>query len=136
MKALLIAIACAAAVWGLAACGAADGEDGAAQAQATPTPASAVAQARTPAPAATTQARTPAPAPAATAQVPTPAPAATTQAQTPTPAAVATAPPGGTPESLRAPEFSLPSADGGTVSLSGLLNEREGAALVFYRGFF
>ena len=35
-----------------------------------------------------------------------------------------------------APEFSLPSAYGGTVTLSALLNEREGAALVFYRGFF
>ena len=44
--------------------------------------------------------------------------------------------PSGTPQALRAPEFSLPSAHGGAVSLSALLNEREGAALVFYRGFF
>ena len=135
MKALLIAIACVAAVCGLAACGAADGEDGAAQARTTPTPAAAVVQARTTATAATTQAQTPTPA-AVVAQAQTPMPAATAQAPTPAPAAVATAGPGGTPESLRAPEFSLPSADGGTVSLSGLLNEREGAALVFYRGFF
>lgn len=82
MKALIIAIVCAVAVGGLAACGA--GED---------TPATAVV-------------------------------------------ATAEAAPSGTPQPLRAPEFSLPSADGGTVSLSGLLNEREGAALVFYRGFF
>ena len=47
-----------------------------------------------------------------------------------------TSSPSGTPQPLRAPEFSLPSAYGGTVTLSALLNEREGAALVFYRGFF
>lgn len=82
MKALIIAIVCAAAVGGLAACG--SGQD------------------------------------------------------TPETAAVATvaATPSGTPQPLRAPEFSLQSADGSTVSLSALLDGREGAALVFYRGFF
>lgn len=48
----------------------------------------------------------------------------------------ADAAPSGTPQPLRAPEFELPSAQGGDVSLSGLLNERNGAVLVFYRGFF
>ena len=57
-----------------------------------------------------------------------------TETQSPPSATAST--PSGTPQPLRAPEFSLPSAHGGTVSLSALLNEREGAALVFYRGFF
>ena len=129
MKALLIAIACvAAAVGGLAACGGAadSGESGAAQAQppATPT-AIAAAQALSTSP--------------PTAQAP-PTSTAVAAAQTPptsTPTvAASTATPVATPESLRAPEFSLPSADGGTVSLSGLLDGKDGAALVFYRGFF
>ena len=138
MKALLIAIACvAAAVGGLAACGdsADGGEGGAAQVQppATPT-AIAAAQAL----------RTSTVTAAATAQIPPTATAtAASTAQTPptsTPSAAAvataTAPPSATPESLRAPEFSLPAARGGTVSLSGLLDGKDGAALVFYRGFF
>ena len=126
MKALLIAIACAvAAVGGLAACGGSG--DGAAQAQPPATPTTiAAAQAL--------------PTSTPTAQAP---PTSTTAAQTPPTAtppaaavAAATATPAATPESLRAPEFSLPAADGGTVSLSGLLDGKDGAALVFYRGFF
>ena len=126
MKALLIAIACVtAAVGGLAACGgAADGESNAAQAQpsastSTPTPPTAAAQAQ---PTATSTAVVQA--------QPTAISTATVAAAT------ATAAPSGTPESLRAPGFSLPSAYGGTVSLSGLLDGKDGAALVFYRGFF
>ena len=36
----------------------------------------------------------------------------------------------------RAPAFTLPAADGTTVSLSALLDNRDAAVLVFYRGFF
>ncbi len=36
----------------------------------------------------------------------------------------------------KAPSFELPEARGGTVSLSQLLEARDAAALVFYRGFF
>ena len=36
----------------------------------------------------------------------------------------------------RAPAFTLPAADGTTVSLFGLLDNRAAAVLVFYRGFF
>lgn len=42
----------------------------------------------------------------------------------------------GLPESAAAPDFTLTSASGETVSLSAVLGERRGAALVFYRGFF
>ena len=42
----------------------------------------------------------------------------------------------GLSESDTAPDFALPSASGGTVSLSAVLETRRGAALVFYRGFF
>ena len=42
----------------------------------------------------------------------------------------------GLSESATAPDFALPSASGGTVSLSAVLEARRGAALVFYRGFF
>lgn len=42
----------------------------------------------------------------------------------------------GLSESATAPDFALPSASGGTVSLSAVLETRRGAALVFYRGFF
>lgn len=42
----------------------------------------------------------------------------------------------GLAESATAPDFALPSASGGTVSLSAVLETRRGAALVFYRGFF
>ena len=133
MKALLIAIACvAAAVGGLAACGGSG--DGAAQALplATPTAiAAAQGQPTSTATAATTaQSQPTSTAVAAAAQTP---PTTTVTAAA---VATATAPPSATPESLRAPEFSLPAARGGTVSLSGLLDGKDGAALVFYRGFF
>ncbi len=36
----------------------------------------------------------------------------------------------------KAPSFELPEARGGTMSLAQLLEGREAAALVFYRGFF
>ena len=36
----------------------------------------------------------------------------------------------------RAPAFTLPAADGTSVSLSDLLEDRSAAVLVFYRGFF
>ena len=35
-----------------------------------------------------------------------------------------------------APDFSLPSADGDRVSLSGLLEDHRAVVLVFYRGYF
>ncbi len=36
----------------------------------------------------------------------------------------------------QAPEFTLPAADGTSVSLSDLLDNRTAAVLLFYRGFF
>ena len=36
----------------------------------------------------------------------------------------------------KAPSFELPEARGGTLSLSQILEGRDAAALVFYRGFF
>ncbi len=36
----------------------------------------------------------------------------------------------------RAPAFTLPAADGTSVSLSDLLDNRTAAVLLFYRGFF
>ena len=36
----------------------------------------------------------------------------------------------------RAPAFTLPAADGTSVSLSDLLDNRAAAVLLFYRGFF
>ena len=36
----------------------------------------------------------------------------------------------------KAPSFELPEARGGMLSLSQLLDGRDGLALVFYRGFF
>lgn len=36
----------------------------------------------------------------------------------------------------RAPAFTLPAADGTSVSLSDLLDSRAAAVLLFYRGFF
>ena len=36
----------------------------------------------------------------------------------------------------QAPAFTLPAADGESVSLSDLLEDRAAAVLVFYRGFF
>ena len=35
-----------------------------------------------------------------------------------------------------APNFSLPSAGGNDVSLSGLLEDHKAVVLVFYRGYF
>ena len=40
------------------------------------------------------------------------------------------------PNEENAPAFELPAAQGGMMSLSQLLEGREGVALVFYRGFF
>ena len=37
---------------------------------------------------------------------------------------------------LAAPNFSLPSAGGNEVSLSGLLEDHKAVVLVFYRGYF
>ena len=42
----------------------------------------------------------------------------------------------GTPDERKAPSFELPAARGGMMSLSQLLEGRDAAALVFYRGFF
>ena len=36
----------------------------------------------------------------------------------------------------RAPAFTLPTADGTSVSLADLLDDRAAAVLLFYRGFF
>ena len=36
----------------------------------------------------------------------------------------------------QAPAFTLPAADGTSVSLSDLLDDRAAAVLLFYRGFF
>ena len=41
-----------------------------------------------------------------------------------------------TPERSMVPNFSLPSAGGNDVSLSGLLEEHRAVVLVFYRGYF
>ena len=40
------------------------------------------------------------------------------------------------PSEERAPSFELPAARGGMMSLSQILEGRDAAALVFYRGFF
>lgn len=130
MKALLIAIACvAAAVGGLAACGGSG--DGAAQAQ-PPATATTIAAAQ----AMSTAVPTAQAPPTATVTADTTAQAPPSATPTADAVATGTATPSATSESLRAPEFSLPAARGGTVSLSGLLDGKDGAALVFYRGFF
>ena len=75
---------------------------------------------------------------------PEPTPAPTPAAADPTPAAADASPePSSSPTSegseagrLPAPDFTLPSASGGSVSLAGLLEDSKGAVLVFYRGFF
>ena len=75
---------------------------------------------------------------------PEPTPAPTPAAADPTPAAAdaspepspASAPEGSEAGRLPAPDFTLPSASGGSVSLAGLLEDSKGAVLVFYRGFF
>ena len=70
--------------------------------------------------------------------VPEPAPV-------PTPTAIPLAAPTATPsapsadrspERTMAPNFSLPSAGGNDVSLSGLLEDHKAVVLVFYRGYF
>ena len=59
-------------------------------------------------------------------------------AAAPTATASVPAPPSGAGPSARsmAPKFSLASADGDQVALSGLLEDHEAVVLVFYRGFF
>ena len=75
---------------------------------------------------------------------PSPVPAATAESA-PTPTAAAKPSPDPSPASgskdsdadrLPAPDFTLPSASGGSVTLTGLLEDSKGAVLVFYRGFF
>ena len=72
--------------------------------------------------------------------VPTP-----TAAAAPTPTAATNPSPEPSPASesnesgagrLPAPDFTLPSASGGSVTLTGLLEDSKGVVLVFYRGFF
>ena len=86
----------------------------------------------------------PAPSPAPTVAIPTVTP---TPAPAPTPTAVAVVPPEPSPtvaaegpETGRtrhpAPDFTLPSAKGGSVALAALLEDSRGAVIVFYRGFF
>lgn len=69
-----------------------------------------------------------------------PAAAPTPMPSTPTPLVVDAVP---TPtvevsasEGMLAPEFTLASDSGETVSLAGLLGGREAVVIVFYRGFF
>ena len=67
---------------------------------------------------------------------PAPAPTATAialVAPTATPAAPSAE---SSPERSMAPNFSLPSAGGNDVSLSGLLEDHRSVVLVFYRGYF
>ncbi len=40
------------------------------------------------------------------------------------------------PDVALAPDFTLPAAEGGEVSLSQSLTDHEAAVVVFYRGFF
>ena len=76
---------------------------------------------------------------------PEPSPVPTPEAADPTPTAAADASPEPSPAApsegsnagrLPAPDFTLPSAGGGSVTLTGLLEDSKGAVLVFYRGFF
>ena len=69
---------------------------------------------------------------------PEPAPIPTsTSVPTVAPAATPTAPSAGrSSERSMAPNFSLPSAGGNDVSLSGLLDDHKAVVLVFYRGYF
>ncbi len=77
--------------------------------------------------------------PAVSTPVPTSTPA---PEPSPEPAAAATPPPEPSPSEgseagrLPAPDFTLPSASGGSVTLTNLLEDSRGAVLVFYRGFF
>ena len=59
----------------------------------------------------------------------------------PTPTAISVAAPTAAPaasstDRSMAPNFSLPSAGGNEVSLSGLLEDHKAVVLVFYRGYF
>ena len=73
----------------------------------------------------------PSPQPTAAAPpTPTSAPTATAEPAQPRPTATAEA------SGPIAPGFSLTAADGGLVSLDGLLKEHEAVVLVFYRGSF
>ena len=94
-------------------------------------------------PAISTPAQTPTPM-AEPSPEPSPVPTATAAAA-PTPTAVVNPLPEPSPASgsegseagrLPAPDFTLPSASGGSVTLTGLLEDSKGAVLVFYRGFF
>ena len=76
---------------------------------------------------------------------PEPSPVPTSTATGPTPTAAANPSPGPSPASssegseagrLPAPDFTLPSASGGSVRLATLLEDSKAAVLVFYRGFF
>ena len=70
---------------------------------------------------------------------PSPVPTPTATDPTPT-AAPEPSPASGSEDSeagrLPAPDFTLPSASGGSVTLTGLLEDSRGVVLVFYRGFF
>ena len=98
-----------------------------------PVPTETVPAISTPAPTSTPVA-TPSPEPS---PVPTPtaaaAPAATNPSPEPSPASESKESGAG---SLPAPDFTLPSASGGSVTLTGLLEDSKGVVLVFYRGFF
>ena len=98
-----------------------------------PVPTETVPAISTPAPTSTPVA-TPSPEPS---PVPTPtaaaAPTATNPSPEPSPASESKESGAGR---LPAPDFTLPSASGGSVTLTGLLEDSKGVVLVFYRGFF
>ena len=67
---------------------------------------------------------------------PSPAPTPTAAAQpSPEPSPSSSSEESGTGRTP-APDFTLPSASGGSVTLTKLLEDSRGAVLVFYRGFF
>ena len=68
--------------------------------------------------------------PSPPAAAPTQAVVAPTQQPAPEPPAPSSS------DTLAAPDFSLPSADGSAVSLAALMQGRAATVLVFYRGFF
>ena len=98
-----------------------------------PVPTETVPAISTPAPTSTPVA-TPSPEPS---PVPTPtaaaAPAATNPSPEPSPASESK---DSDADRLPAPDFTLPSTSGGSVTLTGLLEDSKGVVLVFYRGFF